>query len=216
MDSALRGVRRNAVEVLPEPVTAYGLLAAGPGTAGPNLEPHEVHVPRELLSDLDVYPLIITPDYIGADRRATVRRYPEPRAARRSLGALEVLVIMVITLAVAIPLTLMASHAAAVGKSARPPAATPANASAASRSAALSTGRESVAQFAAQRARIAREATQATRARQGAERRAGRAATQLRRADRARSARILRARRAEYRAALSRDRRLARAARART
>jgi hypothetical protein len=213
VDSALRGVRRNGVEVLPEPVTAYGLLAGGQDTT---LEPHEVHVPHELLSDLDVYPLIITPDYIGADRRATVRQYPEPHRTRRSLGALEVLVIMVITLAVAIPLTVMASHAAAVGKSARPTAATQATASAPSRLAALSMGRESVAQFAAQRARIARQATQATRARLAAQRRTDRAATQLRRADRARGARILRTRRAEYRAALSRERRLARAGRVRT
>ena len=206
MDSALRGVRRNQVEVLPEPVTAYGLLAGGPGTT---LEPSEVHVPRELLSDLDVYPLIITPDYIGPDRRSTIRHYPDRRGTGRSLRALEVLVIMVITMAVAIPLTLMASHAAAAGKSSRPPASSQVKASASPRFASLSMNR----QAASQRIRAAR---QATRARLDAQRRADRAATDLRRADRARSAQIRRARSAEYRTALSRERRLARAARVRT
>lgn len=213
MDSALRGVRRNEVEVLPEPVTAYGLLAGGPGIT---FEPSEVHVPRELLSDLDVYPLIITPDYIGPDRRTTVRHYPDRPGTGRSLRALEVLVIMVITLAVAIPLTLMTSHAAAAGKSSRSPASSQAKASASPGFATLAQDRRAASmerQAASQRLRIAR---QASRARLAAQRRAKQAAAALRRAGRARSAQVRRARRAEYRAGLSRERRLARAARVRT
>jgi len=213
VDSALRGVRRNEVEVLPDPVTAYGLLAGPPGTT---FEPSEVHVPRELLSDLDVYPLIITPSYIGPDRRATVRHYPDRPGTGRSLGALEVLVIVVITLAVALPLALMTSHTAAAGKSSRPTASPQAKALASPGFATRAQDRRAASaqrQAASQRRRIAR---QASRAQLATQRRAKQAAAALRRTSRARSAQARRARRAEYRAALSRQRKLARAARVRT
>jgi hypothetical protein len=199
--------------VLPEPVTAYGLLAGGRRTT---FEPSEVHVPHELLSDLDVYPLIITPDYIGPDRRTTVRHYPDRPRPGRSLRGLEVLVIMVITMAVAIPLTLMTSHASAAGKSSRPPASSQAKASASPGFATLSMDRRAASKDRVAASQRLRAARQATRARLAAQRRASQAATALRRAGRARSAQIRRARRAEYRAALSRQRRVARAARVRT
>jgi hypothetical protein len=101
-------------------------------------EREQVEIPRELLADLYDHPVIITPEYIGRDRRTfspsegtgrttqlvTVdRRVPAglpvgPNAqygdhtglrASRSLGTFEALVIVVSTLALAVPLTLMAA-----------------------------------------------------------------------------------------------------------
>ncbi len=65
----------------------------------------------------------------GRTAGATVRHYPDRPRAGRSLRGLEVLVTMVITMAVAVPLTLMTSHASAAGKSSRPPASSQAKAS---------------------------------------------------------------------------------------
>ncbi len=92
----------------------------------------EVHVPREMLSDLYDHPVVITPDYVGRDRRAPVsldwpartpgylgadRRASSAREVevRRDRGlhgvglrSLEAFVVLVATLAVAVPLTLVA------------------------------------------------------------------------------------------------------------
>jgi hypothetical protein len=201
------------------PATAYELLAGGPGTT---LEPFEV--PVELLADLDVYPLIITPDYVGADRRSAIRspaihqyptprppairQYYAPRETGRSVRAFEVLVIMVITMAIAIPLTLMASHASAPARSSLPSASAQKKASTTAHVRTVALER----QAASQRSRAIH---QAARARLNTERRARRAGAASRRAARARSAQVLRARRAESRAAAARHRKLTRAVRTR-
>jgi hypothetical protein len=98
-----------------------------------------VDVPRELLADLYDHPVIITPEYIGRDRRISQRSEWTERASQvvtidrrapivpavrpsvqldvdrtgrhtqRSLGTFEALVIIAATLALAVPLTLMAA-----------------------------------------------------------------------------------------------------------
>ena len=50
--------------------TAYELLA---GDGDRHVRPPEVDVPEDLLADLYHHPLIITPDYVGRDRRTQVR-----------------------------------------------------------------------------------------------------------------------------------------------
>jgi hypothetical protein len=98
----------------------------------------EVYVPRALIADLYDHPVIITPEYIGRDRRISSgsegtgsgsqlvtidRRVPvvptvlpsvqhedlRGPGSTKSLGALEALIIIVSTLALAVPLTLMAA-----------------------------------------------------------------------------------------------------------
>ena len=97
----------------------------------------ELYVPRDMLSDLYDHPVIITPDYVGKDRRTPLvpewpgkppaylgidRRVPVaqkaeevPGSRRHSAGllSLEALVVVIVTLAIAVPLTLMVDGAKA-------------------------------------------------------------------------------------------------------
>jgi hypothetical protein len=85
-----------------EPVSAHGLLG---GDAVGTVSDLELYVPPEMLADLHEPRLVITPGYIGRDRR---RPTPSPwRVCRRPKSRL-VLVVMValITSATVVPLTL--------------------------------------------------------------------------------------------------------------
>jgi hypothetical protein len=126
----LRGGRRvHRAQTNSQDGTLHQLLA---GDAGDARGLAEVHIPRALLSDLYDHPVVITPEYIGRDRRAPVvsewpdrrseypgveRRLPAAREVeiRRDRGlpglglrSLEVILVIIATLAVAVPLTLMA------------------------------------------------------------------------------------------------------------
>ncbi|MGD0394173.1 MAG: hypothetical protein ABSC41_16210 [Acidimicrobiales bacterium] len=132
MDSVVRGGQRpRGADKRASTPTAYQLLAADVDAP---VRPSEIAVPEEYLEDLYVHPLVITPDYVGADRRyvGADRRLSAVRPARDrrvgvgpgpTLRAAEILVIVVVTLSVAVPLTLLASHAAVAGTSSHPPAA---------------------------------------------------------------------------------------------
>ena len=109
--------------------SAYQLLG---GSIDDPVRPSEVHVPLEMVADLYAYPLIITSEYVGADRRIPVVPAHGDRGGRRPVvRAAQALAIVLVTLAVAVPLTLMASHAAVAGTSgrlplsSRPPASSP-------------------------------------------------------------------------------------------
>ncbi len=165
-------------------MTAFELLAGD--TDGRARSP-EVDVPEEFLEDLYVHPLIITPDYVGADRRTSAVRHRRDRGGHGSaLRAAEILAIVVATLSVAVPLTLMASHAAVAGTSSR--RLVPSQPSSPRTIGALSVGRSA----AASASHAARVAARAGLARQRAARRA--AARQVD-ASRHRAARALRVRR---------------------
>ncbi len=115
-------------------MTLQDLLAGD----GQPVDRGDVYVPRALVADLYDHPVIITPEYIGRDRRISSGTEGTGRATQlvtidrraavvpsvsasvqhedlggpgssRSLGALEALIIIVSTLALAVPLTLMAA-----------------------------------------------------------------------------------------------------------
>ena len=85
-----------------EPVSAHGLLG---GDSVGTVSDLEVYVPPELLADLHEPRLVITPGYIGRDRRRPVpwrwrvRRQPKSRLAL-------VVMVALITSATVVPLTL--------------------------------------------------------------------------------------------------------------
>ena len=124
-------------------MTAYELLAPD---GDRRVLPPGVEGPEDLLADLYHQPLIITPGYVGRDRRiSTVPHSPERRRAsdRRhprdgggsrdrsapgpSLRTLEILVVVVSTILVAVPLALMASRAPTAGISSHPASPHPAS-----------------------------------------------------------------------------------------
>ena len=57
-------------------VTAFQLLG---GNIDDPVRPSEIQVPLEMVADLYAYPLIITPDYVGADRRVPAARHRRDR-----------------------------------------------------------------------------------------------------------------------------------------
>jgi hypothetical protein len=85
-----------------EPVSAHGLLG---GDSVGTVSDLEVYVPPEMLADLHEPRLVITPGYIGRDRR---RPAPWQRRVRRPPTSRLALVVMValITSAIVVPLTL--------------------------------------------------------------------------------------------------------------
>jgi hypothetical protein len=90
------------------PVSAHGLLA--PTIDQPTVWP-VVHVRPEMVADLHEPRLVISPDYVGRDRRHGLVLPPRYAPARSSTHrmALAVLVALVTTAAV-VPLTLMVAH----------------------------------------------------------------------------------------------------------
>lgn len=201
--------------VSPAQVTAYGLLAREP-VPGPT--PTDIVVPPQLLADLDAYPLIITADYVGVDRRAPGVRHRRDRAGTGpSLRGLEILIVVVATMAVVIPLTLLASSHAGVATGPRGAATSPATSHSTRSGSTVRTDalRRSTARGTATRQRVAERAT--ARAALGGRQRARqalRAATVARRREaRARRAAL---RRTERRLARLRHRASTRGHRVRT
>jgi hypothetical protein len=126
------------------------------------VRPSEIDVPDEFLEDLYVHPLIITPDYVGADRRMAAIRPVHDRVGHGSaLRAAEILAVVVVTLSVGVPLTLLASHAAVAGTASHPPAAylpsSPRTLGTAATLRRAATGYRSQAARSAARAQLARQ-----------------------------------------------------------
>ncbi len=202
--------------------TAYELLA---DDGDRQVSAPETDLPEDLLADLYHHPLIITPDYVGRDRRTrSVRHHPERRRAsgRRdsgdpgdarasgpvpSLRWIEVLVIVVSTILVAVPLTLMGSHAPAAGTSNHSP--TPDAATSTPGAGALAVQRPAGST-------PSRQARAATRARSARQSSARRAAALRRREASALHARRASSQRAARRAAVARRQALAKQERTRT
>jgi hypothetical protein len=205
VESVLRGGQRaRGADKRAPGVTAYQLLGGEVDTPAPS---PEVDLPEAFLDDLYVHPLIITPDYVGADRRTSAARHRRDRGGHGpSLRAVEILVIVVATMSVAVPLTLMASHAAVAGTSTHPLTASPP--SPPRTVGALPPGRSA----AGPGRRVARAAARARLARQRAERRA---VARQANASRQHAARAARLRRQEAMRHAARIRRLERVARAR-
>jgi hypothetical protein len=73
----------------------------------------EVYVPPEMLSDLHDPRLVITPDYVGRDRRRPgIGRGRPARGGRPSLRLRDVVTVALVTAAAVVPLTLIASQQA--------------------------------------------------------------------------------------------------------
>ena len=116
--SLLRGGRRALDEEGPvAPITVCGLLGPADVATGQL----DVYVPPSWLADLHDPRLIITPDFVGRDRRFGHR--PPPSSSRSgvappppstgrgsSLRFHQLIAVVVATVALAVPLTLMASH----------------------------------------------------------------------------------------------------------
>jgi hypothetical protein len=136
--SVLRGGRRGQERGrATRPVSACGLLGwsvdelpRAPGTfshqADESLQPLDVYVAPELLADLYEPRLVITPDYVGRDRRFDpARRRPaavrDGHLSHPSVAQLLVMgLVAMVTAAVVVPLTLLVSHAGAQPIAARP------------------------------------------------------------------------------------------------
>jgi hypothetical protein len=102
------------------PVSAHGLLAPidGQPTALP-----VVHVRPEMVADLHDPRLIISPDYVGRDRRHALVLPPRYAPARPSTHRMaQAVMVAVVTAAAVVPLTLMVAHDAS--SSPGPPSAT--------------------------------------------------------------------------------------------
>lgn len=169
--------------------TAYGLLGA-PSSCGHDLE---VYVPPSLLADLHAPDLVITPRYVGPERRLWSRlpvgAAPSPPDDRRSLRLMEAVVIVLVSVALAVPLTLLASHQIARAVPAAPAARPAADA-------AVPAARSAAQQAALARHQAAlarREATAGARQAASAQRRTARTARQAARLEAATAARAQRA-----------------------
>ncbi len=138
-------------------------------------------MPPALLDDLHSPDLVITPRYVGPERRLAPRHHwddsllPGPTRsggqrshARRSLRWYQGVALVAVTVALVVPLTLFASHQASPATPTRPPATS---------LAAVNATRSARAQ-ARQAAMALRQATQAARATAVAEQRAARSAGQ--------------------------------------
>ena len=93
--------------------TASALLGSPPGSG----HALEVYVPPELLVDLHAPDLVITPGYIGPERRAWSRlavgatsSHRSGKGGHRSLRLVEALVIVLASVALSVPVTLVVSH----------------------------------------------------------------------------------------------------------
>ncbi len=100
--------------------SADGLLdVAGTGRAV------DIYLPPGVLDDLHDPSLIITPGYVGPERRDRARRYRiyrSKRALRRpghGLRLIEVVAVVLATVAAAVPFTLIASHSMVEASAAR-------------------------------------------------------------------------------------------------
>jgi hypothetical protein len=89
------------------PVSAHGLLAT---IDEPTVRP-VVHVSPEMVADLHEPRLIISPDYVGRDRRhGLVFRGPDAPARRTTHRMAQAVVVALVTTAAMVPLTLMVAH----------------------------------------------------------------------------------------------------------
>jgi hypothetical protein len=89
------------------PVSAHGLLAT---IDEPTVRP-VVHVSPEMVADLHEPRLIISPDYVGRDRRhGLVFRGPDAPARRTTHRMAQAVVVALVTTAAVVPLTLMVAH----------------------------------------------------------------------------------------------------------
>lgn len=74
--------------------------------------PPDVSVPPELLADLYDPQLVIFPEYVGSDRRRAGGSISRIRGGdRRSLRLGQIVMVILLTVAATVPLTLIASHA---------------------------------------------------------------------------------------------------------
>lgn len=167
--SLLRGGRRALDEDGPvAPITVCGLLGRADAATGRL----DVYVPPSWLADLHDPRLIITADFVGRDRRFRHRHppsssrpdvaLPSPSEGRgSSLRFHQLLAVVVATVALVVPLTLMASHPSSGSAPAQHPlrVARPAAATdvAAARRPARATGIDE-----AQVRRLARQPTRTT------------------------------------------------------
>ena len=204
VESSVRGgLRARGAARRGSGITAYQLLG---GHADDPFPTPELDVPPELLADLYGESLIITADYVGADRRTSPSRHRLDRGGHgSSLRSLQILLIVAATAVVTVFLTLTASHPAVPGASGPTGAPTTAASTVAARSLAFSgpaTGSRSQAGRAAALA-AARASARAGVARQRAARRAEAKAADLSHQRAARSIRV-RAQQARRRAARAR------------
>ena len=187
------------------PVSAHELLA---GTTGDRTVVPVVHVSPEMVADLHEPRLVISPEYVGRDRRQGPVRWvpsaPDRRSGRRWAQA--VVVALVTTVAV-VPLTLMVAHGvpaatdrggAATGLLVHPVANRPTRPTRPTRAASATAS----ARAAARQARsVERAAAHSARAAAVADQRAARSALASTRAEQRSAVRAARAiRRAEARA----------------
>jgi hypothetical protein len=179
------------------PVSAHSLLA---GTIDrPTVWP-VVHVPPEMVADLHEPRLIISPDYVGRDRRhGIVHRQPLAPPRRSTHRLAQAVIVALVTTAAVVPLTLMVAHQAptATGPgratraqvhpatTARTPRVRPARASIASSAGTAARQGRSTDRAAAQSARAAAAADQrAARTARASNRAEQRSAAQAARATR--------------------------------
>jgi hypothetical protein len=187
------------------PVSAHGLLAAT--IDEPTVRP-VVHVSPDMVADLHEPRLIISPDYVGRDRRHGLMLRGPYEPARRSTHRLaQAVMVALVTTAAVVPLTLMVAHHAPAApgpaggaRTLVHPAATagsprtpPARAARASTASARSAAREGLSseRAAAKSARAAATADQ--RAARASSRAQQRSATQAARATRRAEAQASRA-----------------------
>lgn len=102
-------------------LSAYGLLDVdGTGSAV------DIHLPPGVLDDLHDPSLIITPGYVGPERRDRAQRYRIYRSKRalrrprRGLRLIEAVAVVLAVVAATVPLTLVASHSMVEASAARP------------------------------------------------------------------------------------------------
>ena len=207
---------RSAPRARPEgaTTTVSGLLGPPPGGHADL----EVHVPAALLADLYAPDLVITPRYVGPERRTRTRvdavavpRWGAAAPGRGRAGSLrlvEAVLIALVSVGLAVPLTLLASHQAshAVGAAAPPAGAAPGAASAARASAHQAAAAHREAQGAARQLlavqhRAVRSAQRAARLQAAASRRQVRAADRASRLAAAAQRRAVRAQEQSARAA---------------
>ena len=149
-------------------ISAYELLA---GDAGQSYPP-DVDLPPELLADLHEQWLVITPDYVGRDRRQSHGalghddrngRTLDRRRQGAATGFRERFMVTLVTVAVVVPLTLMAVHAVGQLSSPRQVAQSlVAGTSAVTTASAQAASDRRARQAARQAARAAQQAARAT------------------------------------------------------
>jgi hypothetical protein len=203
-----------------QPLSAADMLARPESSSAGEVD---VYVSTELLADLHAPRLVVTPEYVGPERRHRIRAtvidppasWSPPRVDRGwSVRLLEIVVVAAVTVAVAVPLTLMATRGTMPTHPV--PVATAVQSStvgtAAHAARAASSGAARLARVARTGPHQAEVAGTASRKASRTARRTARHAVQAARVDAARSAHAARQMQAEARRTARADQRAARAA----